>query len=208
MELLSAVLAILVVIAILFEVARRIGVPYPTLFVIGGLAFGFIPGFPRIELAPELILVVFLPPLLFAAAFDTPTRDLKANIAPLLRLSVGLVIFTMAIVAVVANAVVPGLGWAAAFTLGAIVAPTDALAATSVFRRLGVPRIVSTLVEGESLLNDATALVAYRVALAAVVTGTFVLSDALGEFAIASVGGIAIGLVVGRVASRDRPPAR
>jgi Na+/H+ antiporter len=211
MELLTAVLAILVAIAILFEVARRIGVPYPTLFVIGGLVLGFIPGIPRIELAPELILVVFLPPLLFSAAFDTPIRDLRANLAPLLRLSIGLVFFTMAIVAAVANAVVPGLGWAAAFTLGAIVAPTDALAATSVFRRLGAPRIVSTLVEGESLLNDATALVAYRVALAAVLTGTFVLSDALGAFAIASVGGIAIGLVVGRVASEivhrlDDPP--
>jgi monovalent cation/hydrogen antiporter len=211
MELVTAVLFILVVIAILFEVARRIGVPYPTLFVIGGLAFAFIPGIPRIDLAPELILVVFLPPLLFTAAVDTPVRDLRANLAPLLRLSIGLVIFTMATVAIVANAAVPGLGWAAAFTLGAIVAPTDALAATSVFRRLGAPRIVSTLVEGESLLNDATALVAYRIALAAVVGGTFVLTNALGAFAIASVGGIAIGLVVGRVAAEivhrlDDPP--
>ena len=211
MELLTTVLAILVAIAILFEIARRISVPYPTLFVIGGLGLALVPGLGHIELEPELVLLVFLPPLLFTAAFETPIRDLRANLAPLLRLSIGLVVFTMAIVAVVANAAIPGLGWAAAFTLGAIVAPTDALAAVSVFRRLGAPRIVSTLVEGESLLNDATALVAYRVALAAVVTGTFVFSEALGSFVVATVGGTAIGAVIGRVSGEilrrlDDPP--
>jgi CPA1 family monovalent cation:H+ antiporter len=211
MELLTTVLAILVAIAVLFEIARRISVPYPTLFVIGGLGLAFVPGLGHIELEPELVLLVFLPPLLFTAAFETPTRDLRANLAPLIRLSIGLVVFTMTIVAVIANAVIPGLGWAAAFTLGAIVAPTDALAATSVFRRLGAPRIVSTLVEGEALLNDATALVAYRVAVAAVVPGTFVLSNALGSFVVATVGGIAIGAVIGRVAGEilrrlDDPP--
>jgi len=210
MDLLTSVLVILVAIAILFEIARRIGVPYPTLFVIGGIGLAFVPGLARIELAPELVLLVFLPPLLFTAAFETPIRDLRTNLAPLLRLSIGLVVFTMVSVAVVANAVVPGLGWAAAFALGAIVAPTDALAATSVFRRLGTPRIVSTLIEGEALLNDATALVAYRVAVAAV-TSTFVLSAALGAFAIATVGGIAIGVIIGRVAGEilrrlDNPP--
>jgi CPA1 family monovalent cation:H+ antiporter len=210
-DLLTAILAILVAIAILFELARRVGVPYPTLFVIGGLGLAFVPGLPRIELEPELVLLVFLPPLLFSAAIETPTRDLRYNLAPLLRLSIGLVIFTMAAVAVVANAAIPNLGWAAAFTIGAIVAPTDALAATSVFRRLGAPRIVSTLVEGEALLNDATALVAYRVAVVAVVSGTFVLSEALAAFVIAAVGGIAIGVIVGRVAGEilrrlDDPP--
>jgi monovalent cation/hydrogen antiporter len=210
-DLLTAVLAILVAIAVLFEVARRLGVPYPTLFVVGGLGLALVPGLPRIELEPELVLLVFLPPLLFGAAIDTPTRDLRTNLAPLLRLSIGLVIFTMAAVAVVAIAAIPGLGWAAAFTIGAIVAPTDALAATSVFRRLGAPRIVSTLVEGEALLNDATALVAYRVAVMAVVSGTFVLSDALAGFVIAAAGGIAIGAVVGRLAGEilrrlDDPP--
>jgi Na+/H+ antiporter len=210
-DLLTAVLAILVAIAVLFEIARRVGVPYPTLFVIGGLGLAFVPGLPRIELAPELVLLVFLPPLLFSAAIETPTRDLRVNVAPLLRLSIGLVIFTMTAVAIVANAAIPGLGWAAAFTIGAIVAPTDALAATSVFRRLGAPRIVSTLVEGEALLNDATALVAYRVAVVAVVSGTFVLSNAVAEFVIAAAGGIAFGAVVGRVAGEilrrlDDPP--
>jgi monovalent cation/hydrogen antiporter len=211
LDVLSAILAILVAIAILFEVARRIGVPYPTLFVLGGLGLAFVPGLPRIELQPELVLLVFLPPLLFAAAVDTPTRDLRTNAAALARLSIGLVIFTTVIVAIVAHAAVPTIGWAGAFALGAIVAPTDALAATTVFRRLGAPRVIVTLVEGEALLNDATALVAYRAAVAAALTGTFVLTDAAGGFLIAAVGGIAIGVVVGWVAGEilrrlDDPP--
>jgi NhaP-type Na+/H+ or K+/H+ antiporter len=174
-DVLTAVLAILVIVAILFEVARRIGVPFPSLFVIGGLVLGFVPGLPRISLEPDLVLLVFLPPLLFSAAFRMPLRDLRTNIAPIGRLAIGLVIFTIVLVAAVAQTAIPGLGWVGAFTLGAIVAPTDALAATSVFRRIGSPRIVVTLIEGEALLNDATALVAYRAAVAAAVTGSFVL---------------------------------
>jgi monovalent cation/hydrogen antiporter len=210
-DVLTALLVILVVVAFLFEVAQRIGVPYPTLFVVGGLALAFVPGMEQIGLEPDLVLLVFLPPLLFSAAVETPIRELRANLAPLLRLSIGLVVFTMTIVAVVAYHAIPGLGWPAAFALGAIVAPTDALAATTVFRRLGAPRIVRTLVEGEALLNDATALVAYRVAVVAVVSGTFVLTDSLASFVIAAVGGIAIGAVLGRVAGEillrlDDPP--
>jgi monovalent cation/hydrogen antiporter len=209
-DVLTALLVILVAIAILFEVARRIGVPFPTLFVLGGLPLAFVPGLSRIQLQPDLVLLVFLPPLLFSAAIETPIRDLRANIAPLLRLSVGLVLFTMVVVAVVAQAVIPSLGWPAAFTLGAIVAPTDALSATSVFRRLGAPRQLVTLVEGEALFNDATALVAYRAAVLAV-SGTFVLSEAIGGFAIAAAGGIAIGAAVGWAAREilrriDDPP--
>ena len=211
MDILTAVLAILVAIAILFEIARRVGVPYPTLFVLGGLGLAFLPGLPRIELEPDLVLLVFLPPLLFTAAVETPIRDLRANILPLTRLSIGLVIFTMVTVAIAAYLAIPSLGLAAAFTLGAIVAPTDALAATSVFRRLGAPRVVVTLIEGEALLNDATALVAYRAALSAVAIGAFVLTDALANFAVAAVGGVAIGLVVGWIAGEilrrlDDPP--
>ncbi|HEY8635882.1 MAG TPA: cation:proton antiporter, partial [Candidatus Limnocylindrales bacterium] len=137
MDVLTVALALLVAIAILFEVASRLGVPYPTLFVIGGLGLALIPGLPAIQLQPELVLGIFLPPLLFIAASETPIRDLRTNVVPLIRLSIGLVVFTTVAVAVVANAVLPSLGLAAAFTLGAIVAPTDALAATSVFRRLG-----------------------------------------------------------------------
>ena len=210
METLTAVLLILVAIAIVYEIARRIGVPYPTLLVLGGLALAFVPGLPRIQLEPDLVLLVFLPPLLFAAAAESPIRDLRANLAPLLRLSIGLVLFTMVVVALVAHALIPGLSWPAAFTLGAIVGPTDALAATTVFRRLGTPRIIRTLIEGEALFNDATALVAYRAAVLAVSAG-FVLSESLAGFVIAAVGGIAIGVVVGRVSGEilrrlDDPP--
>ena len=141
MDVLTALLIELIVIAVLFEIARRLGLPYPALFVLGGLALGFVPWIPHITLEPDLVLLVFLPPLLFGAAFETPQRDLRRNIWPITRLSIGLVILTTVIVAAVAQALVPGLGWAAAFALGAIVAPTDALAATTVFRRLGVPRL-------------------------------------------------------------------
>ena len=211
MEILTAILATLVAIAILFEVARRVGVPYPTLFVLGGLGLAFVPGVPHIRLEPELVLLVFLPPLLFVAATETPIRELRANAAPIVRLALGLVVFTMVIVAVVSQAMIPELGWAAAFTLGAIVAPTDALAATSVFRRLGAPRIVVTLIEGEALFNDATALVAYRAAVFAVASGSFVLASTLAGFALAAVGGIALGVLIGWTAGEilrrlDDPP--
>jgi CPA1 family monovalent cation:H+ antiporter len=211
MVVLLPILGVLVAIAILYEVARRLRVPYPSLLVLGGLALGFVPGLLRIELPPELVLLVFLPPLLFAAAVETPIRDLKANIAPLLRLSVGLVLFTMVLVATVAHALIPTLGWPAAFALGAIIAPTDALAASAAFRRIGAPRLIVTLIEGESLLNDATALVAYRAAVAAAVSGAFVLATSIGSFLAAAVGGVAIGVVVGWVAGQvlrrlDNPP--
>ena len=211
MDVLSALLIELIVIAVLFEVARRLGLPYPALFVLGGLALGFIPGIPHITLEPDLVLLVFLPPLLFAAAFETPLRDLRRNFWPIARLSIGLVILTTVVVAAVAQALVPGLGWAAAFALGAIVAPTDALAATSVFRRLGVPRVVLSLIEGEALFNDASALILYRAAVVAAMFGTFVFTNAIGNFVIAGIGGIAIGFVVGRVMAEivkwlDDPP--
>ena len=198
MEALTAVLAILVAIGILYAVAGRVGVPYPTLFVLGGLALAFIPGVPHIRLEPELVLLLFLPPLLFIAAIDTPIRELRNNVAPITRLAFGLVVVTIVTVAGVAQVMVPTLGPAAAFTLGAIVAPTDAIAATSVFRRLGTPRIVNTLIEGEALFNDATALVAYRVGVAAVVTGgSLLLVEAGVRFVMAVVAGITIGAVVG-----------
>jgi monovalent cation/hydrogen antiporter len=211
MDVLTVGLALLVAIAILFEVARRVGVPYPTLFVIGGLGLALIPGLPDIELQPELVLGIFLPPLLFIAATETPIRDLRKNVPPLIRLSIGLVIFTTVAVAVVANALLPSLGLAAAFTLGAIVAPTDALAATSVFRRLGAPRVIRTLIEGEALFNDASALVVYRAALLAVASGTFAMSNVLSGFVVAAAGGIALGVAIGWLAGEllrrlDDPP--
>jgi monovalent cation/hydrogen antiporter len=177
--------------------AGAVRVPYPIVLVLGGLALGFVPGMPRAELPPDLVLVLFLPPLLFQEAFSFSPRELRANAGVIALLAVGLVLATMTAVAAVAHALVSGLPWAAAFTLGAIVSPTDPLAATAILRRLGVPRRLVTVLEGESLVNDATALVAYRLAVAAVVAGSFSLWQAGLEFVTGAVGGVAIGLAVG-----------
>jgi CPA1 family monovalent cation:H+ antiporter len=155
--------------------------------------------------------VVFLPPLLYGAAFFTSLRDLRANLRPISMLAIGLVLATTVAVAVVAHAAVDGLSWGAAFVLGAIVSPTDPLAATAIARRIGVPRRLVTIVEGESLVNDGTALVLYRVAVAAVVSGSFSLWHAGMSFVANAAGGIAIGLAVGYVVRLlrrrlDHPP--
>jgi monovalent cation/hydrogen antiporter len=207
---LGAVLAITVAIALLYEVARRINVPWPSLFVLGGLALGFVPGIPKISLQPELVLLVFLPPLLFNAAIESPIRDLRTDVWPIARLSIVLVLLTAIVVGAVVH-YVAGLDWAPALAFGAIVGPTDALAATAVFRRIPIPRRIVALVEGESLFNDATALVAYRTAVIATTSGTFVLAEAIGGFLAATIGGIAIGLAVGALAAQllrrlDDPP--
>ncbi|HYN69647.1 MAG TPA: Na+/H+ antiporter [Candidatus Eisenbacteria bacterium] len=198
---LSTTLGILAIVAILYEVARRVGVPYPTLLVVGGLLVALVPEAPNLALEPDVVLLVFLPPLLFSAAFEIPLRELRTYRGPIIRLSIGLVLFTAVLVAATTHAVIPSLDWAAALTLGAIVAPTDALAATSVFRRIGAPRVVRTLIEGESLFNDATALVTYRFAVIAAMSGTFVLADAAGGYVAAIVGGSVVGWLVGRGSS-------
>ena len=190
----------------------KLRVPYPILLVLGGLALGFAPGLPEVELPPDLVLVGVLPPLLYGAAFFTSLRDLRANVRPVTLLSVGLVLLTMTVVAVVAHAIVPGLPWAAAFVLGAVVSPTDPIAATAIMQRLGVPRRIVSIVEGESLVNDGTALVAYRFAVAAAVTGTFSLLDASVAFVLNAAGGVAVGLAVAWIVRQvrrrlDFPPA-
>ena len=168
--------------------ARVIQVPYPILLVIGGLVLGALPGIPEVELDPDLVLVLFLPPLLYAGSFFASLRDLRADLRGISMLAIGLVLVTMCAVAVVAHAMIDGLPWAAAFALGAIVAPTDPVAATAIMRRLGVPRRIVTIVEGESLINDGTALVAYRVAVAAAVGGSFSAWEAGLEFVLAARG--------------------
>jgi monovalent cation/hydrogen antiporter len=190
-------LLLMVAVAGLSILARPLGVPYPILLVLGGLLLGFLPGLPAVELPPELVLVVFLPPLLYQAAFFSTLRDLRADLRAITTTAVGLVLVTMAAVAVTAHALVDGLSWAVAFTLGAIVSPTDALAATAVARRLGAPRRLVTMLEGESLVNDATALVAYRIAVAAAVGGSFVVWEAGLRFVAGVAGGVAVGLIVG-----------
>jgi CPA1 family monovalent cation:H+ antiporter len=182
----------------------KLRIPYPILLVLGGLALGFAPGLPEIDLPPDLVLVGVLPPLLYGAAFFTSLRDLRANMRPVGLLAVGLVLLTIVVVALVAHAIVPGLPWAAAFVLGAVVSPTDPIAATAIMHRLGVPRRIVNIVEGESLVNDGTALVAYRFAVAAAVGGSFSLLDAGLEFVAGAIGGVLIGLAVGWVISEIR----
>ena len=204
------VFGLLLGVAALAVLARIVGVPYPITLVLGGSVIGFVPGVPSVELDPDLVLLIFLPPLLYGAAFFTSLRDLKRNARPIALLSIPLVGVTMAAVAVVAHEVI-GLGWAESFVLGAIVSPTDAVAPAEIMRRIGAPRRLGTVVEGENLTNDWTALVLYRFAVAAVVTGSFSLVEATGKFFLTGVGGLAIGLVAGwiikEVRSRiDDPP--
>lgn len=203
-ELAEVLLGLLVAVVAITAVARAIHVPYPILLVLGGLAIGALPGIPDVVLEPDLVLVLFLPPLLYSAAFFASLRDLRQNVRPISMLAIGLVIVTMVAVAVVAHAVIDGLPWAAAFALGAIVAPTDPLAATTIARRLGAPRRLVTVIEGEALINDATALVAYRVAVAAAVGGGFSAWEAGPEFLATALGGIAIGLAIGWVIAEIR----
>jgi CPA1 family monovalent cation:H+ antiporter len=205
-------LGLLGAVAAMLAVAPALRIPYPILLVLGGLAIGVIPGMPNVELRPELIFFGVLPPLLYGAAFFTSLRDLRASVRPIGLLAVGLVVTTTVGVAVVAHAFVDGLTWPSAFVLGAIVSPTDPIAATAIARRLGVPRKLVTIVEGESLVNDGTGLVLYRVAVAAVVTGSFSMLYTGGLFIVSALGGVAVGLAVGSIVRQarrrlDNPPA-
>ena len=166
---------LLIVVAALAILAKKVALPYPVLLVIGGLALGFVPGLPAVQLDPDMVFLFLLPPLLYPAALFTSWRDFRANLSQISLLAIGLVLFTTAFVAVLAHTLT-GLPWAAAFVLGAIISPTDAVAATAIANRLRVPQKIVTVLEGESLINDATALVAYRFAIAAIMSGRFSLS--------------------------------
>ncbi|AGY56806.1 Na+/H+ antiporter [Gloeobacter kilaueensis] len=191
------ILGLLLVVSVLFLLARKLAISYPILLVLGGLALSLIPGLPRVELEPELVFVLFLPPLLCAGAWRTSWRDFKANLRPISLLAINLVFLTTAVVAVIAHALIPQMPWAAAFALGAIISPPDAVAAAAVTQSLGVPRRITTILEGESLVNDASGLVAYRFAVAAAVTGSFSLVEAGLQFVLLIAGGIAVGFAVG-----------
>jgi CPA1 family monovalent cation:H+ antiporter len=208
----AVALALILAVATLLAVAPTLHIPYPILLVLGGLVIGIAPGMPEFELDPQLVFFGVLPPLLYGSAFFTSLRDLRAQARPIGLLAVGLVVVTTVGVAVVAHRFVDGLSWPSAFVLGAIVSPTDPLAATSIARRLGVPRKLVTIVEGESLVNDGTGLVLYRVAIAAVVTGSFSAFYTGGLFVVVAGGGIAFGLLVGWIVRQvrrrlDNPPA-
>jgi Na+/H+ antiporter len=191
-------LALLVVVAVLVTISRKIRVPYPVLLLIGGLVVGLLPGLPRFELDPEIVFLMVLPPILYVSAFLTPIRDFRSNLKNISSLAIGLVAVSAGVVAAIAVALVPGMSWPLAAALGAIVSPPDAVAASAIAQRLAVPRRVVSILEGESLLNDATALTIYRAAIgaaAAVVTVSVV--GSLASFVFVALGGILIGIVVG-----------
>ena len=207
----EVLIALMGVAAILVRLADIVAIPYPIVLVLGGLALGVLPVGPELALDPEVVFLVFLPPLLQSAGYWTSPQELRAEAGPLTGLVLGLSLGTMAAVAVVAQAIIPGLGWGPALVLGAIVAPTDPVAAIATFGRVGASERISTLVEGEALTKDATALVAYRVALAAVVTGSFEVVEAGVDLVVGVIGGVAIGLVIAWGASYalrrlDDPP--
>lgn len=189
-------IAVLFAAAVLVRLADRVSIPYPIVLVVGGVAIGFVPGLPDVELEPEAVFLLFLPPLLHSAGFSASAQELRAAAGQLLSLTFALVLVTMAAVAVVAHAAL-GLSWAEAFVLGAILGPTDPVSAAATFSRLGVPERVRLAVEGEAMLNDAAALVAYRVAASAAVAGTFALDEAAWEFVRSAAGGVLVGLALG-----------
>jgi CPA1 family monovalent cation:H+ antiporter len=191
-----ALLALILALGTLLVLAAIRGLPVAVPLVLGGLVLGFVPGLPHLELAPDLVLVGVLPPLLYSSAFFTGLRDLRANLRPVSLLAFGLVAATTLGVALVAHTFVDNLSWAGSFTLGAIVSPTDALAATEVARRLNLPRRVVSIIEGESLVNDGMALVLYKFAVVAAVSGAFSIWHAAWRLPVNVVGGIAVGLVV------------
>jgi monovalent cation/hydrogen antiporter len=195
-------------VVVLAVAARRLTTPLPLVLALGGAVFGaltnFLPGLPARVLPPDLVLPVFLPPLLLAAAYRVPLGAFRARLRPITLLAVGLVLATMAAVAVVAHALLPGVGWPAAFVLGAVVAPPDPVAATQVGRRLGLESRLVTILEGEGMVNDATALGAYQIAVAAAVTGSFSWTHALLEVAVSAPFGVLVGLAVGWVTAAVR----
>lgn len=196
-EHIATVLVLLAVVTALAELTDKIRVPYPILLVITGIGIGLIPDLPKITLDPEIVFLIFLPPILYAAAWNTSWADFKAARRPITLLAIGCVIFTTCAVAWVAHMLIPGLAWAEAFVLGAIISPPDAVAATSATKGLGLPKRVITILEGESLVNDATGLIAYRYAVTAVISGAFHFWEAGLEFVVVAVGGIALGFVMG-----------
>jgi CPA1 family monovalent cation:H+ antiporter len=198
------ILALLIAVAALVTLARRVGIAYPIFLMIGGLVLGLVPGIPRVEIEPDVIFLIVLPPLLYVAAYFTPVRSLRANLGTISSLAVALVLASALAAAVVARWLVPGLPWSVAIALGAIVAPPDAIAATAIASRLTLPRQIVTILEGESLLNDATALTIYGIAVSAAAGGRFSASNAALTFALVLVGGAVIGVAVGWVIAQIR----
>ncbi len=193
-----ALLAVLVAVTAL-ELRLRLRLPQPILLVLAGLGLSLVPGLPRLPLDPDLVLLLFLPPLLYADAFHSSWRDFRRWLRPILMLAIGLVAATTLTVGLVAHWFFPGLPWAVCFALGAIVSPTDTVAAHAVLERLRVPRRLSAILGGESLVNDATGLVGVQIAVAVAMSGLVSAGEILGTFAWVAGGGVAIGLIVGLI---------
>lgn len=193
-------LALLLATALLTTLARRFGTPYPIVLVLGGLGLSLLPGLPHISLSPDLVFLVFLPPLVFSGAFNTSWRDFRGNLLSISMLAFGLVAFTVVGVAAMCNWLLPGFDWRLGCALGAVVSPTDTIAAMAIAKRVGLPRRISDLIEGESLVNDASGLLALQFAVALVVSGERPsLAQGAAEFVGLVAGGIAVGLAAGAV---------
>src|SRR5437588_1993356 len=204
------ILICLVAVALLAIVARKIRIPYPILLTIGGVGLALVPGLPTIQLDPQLVFNLFLPPLLYPAAIFT--RDFRGNLRSILPLAIVLVLLTMTATAYLFHALV-GLPLTVGFVFGAIISPPDAVAALAVTQTLRVPRKIIVILEGESLINDATSFISFRFAVAAVMTGTFSLGQASLQFLFVAAGGICVGLAVGWLATQlqkrlDDPPVQ
>lgn len=202
MEPVELILILLVVVCGIAVVARKLSFSYPIAFVLGGMGLALLPQFPAVAIPPEAMLLIFLPPLLCESAYFTSVRDLRKNMRPVLQLALGLVVVTCLAVGFASWWLIPGLPLAAALVLGAIVSPPDAVAASAVLKKVHVPRRIVTILEGESLLNDATGLVLYKFAVMAVVTGMFSLQQASLHFAWMVAGGVSIGFVLAWVYMR------
>ena len=196
MLLLELVLLLMICAVALGWLARHFKFPYPIALVVGGALLGLIPKLPQFPFDPQLILVIVLPPILYQASLLTSWSDFKANIRPISLLAIGLVVATTLAVGLALKLMVPSVPWAAAFVLGAIISPPDAVAATTILSRLNMPRHIVTILEGESLVNDASGLVIYKLAIVAVLTGAFSFAEASAQFALVSVGGVLIGIVL------------
>jgi monovalent cation/hydrogen antiporter len=197
MRTVETILTLLVLTTALAFLARKVNVPYPIFLVLGGMGLGFVPELPAVTLDPQLVFLLFLPPILYAAGYFTSWRDFRTNLFSITLLAVGLVIATTTAVAAAVHALVPGIAWPVGLVLGAIVSPPDAIAATAIAQRLRLPRQIVTILEGESLVNDATGLVLLKFTTAAVVTGSFSIASGILEFLLLVAGGIAVGLAMG-----------
>jgi CPA1 family monovalent cation:H+ antiporter len=193
----EVVIGLLAAVALLGALAQRVGLPYPSVLVLGGLVIGVIPGLPAVHLDPNLVLYAFLPPLVYSAAFRTQRFDLRSSAPHIVTLAVGLVVFTVAGVALVGH-YLAGLAWVPSFVLGALVAPTDPVSAAAIVHRVGAPERIVAILEGESLINDGTGLAAFQVAVAAA-AGGFSVGHGILRFLAISAGGLAVGLVTGAV---------